>query len=597
MVLAHRPQEAPLLGLELGRSTPAREIHLGGLTGDETAVLATTELLELFEHEPPGGNVLEELASTVVERADGNPLWVRELCRFLVERTLDESDSPTTSDGLELPGSLHGLVLSRLDRLAETPRRTAKVASVVGRAFAEPLVVHGYPELGAEGDIHQALQELEMRDVAVTDDVSDKTWLFTHTLLRDVAYESLPFSLRTLLHERVAAALEDGVLGDPARWIDQLAHHFWYGEDNDKKRHYLRLAGAAAQAAYDHVATLLSYERLLTLLPEGERSEILIQIGKTRELQGDWAAAEASYLEALRLAGEAGDTAGATWARTWWAEVARKQGRYDDAATGLAAAAAAFAELGDDAGVGQVWHLSGTLAAQQGDFTRATESYDASLVIRERLGDRTGMAALLSNLAIVAEYQGDYAAATELGERGLALRREIGDRWAIGISQNNLGMLATLQGRPEEAKERFAESMALHSEVGDSWMVAVGHNNLGNAHRDLGELEQARGFYAEALRAYHRQDDVWALAILYEDVALLDAASRRPEDAWRLIGASDAAREQLGSPRTPDVWTRLHDSLDPLSQSLGPDGVDRLRAEGAALAPDDVDQLVRAAGQ
>ncbi|WP_372730083.1 tetratricopeptide repeat protein, partial [Nocardioides sp.] len=603
VLLGHRPTPEPApgsglgsglgLGLGLDRFVEVTEIQLERLAVEQTVQLARAELQATFgeDHE-----VDDRLVQLVVDRSDGNPLWVRELCRYLHERASEpgaDGLGPRPADTLDLPATLHGLMLSRLDRLAETPRRTAKVASVVGRAFDEVVLVHGYPELGAEGDIHRALKELERSEVAEPEDLAGAAWIFTQALLRDVAYESLPFRLRRMLHERVARALESGVLGDPARWLDQLAHHFWHGDDEAKKRHYLRLAGEAAQARYDHAAALLCYRRLVDLLPGPEQAEIQVRIGKTLELQGDWAGAEASYDQALVLATQHQDRSGATWARTWLAEVARKRGRYDEAAIGLDRAATDFAELGDDAGAGQVWHLSGTLSAQQGDFETAQASYARSLEIRERLGDRTGMAALLSNLAVVAEYQGDYDEAGRLGEQALALRREIGDRWAIGISQNNLGMLAILRGRPEEARERFEESMALHTEVGDTWMVALGHHNLSNVHRDLGETDRAREYAVQALAAYRAYDDAWALASLLEDVALLDAGLGRAEDAWRLVGASDAVCERLGSPRTPDVWSRLHDVLDPLSDAVS---TEQLRSEGAALGDAEVDEMVRAAG-
>ncbi|MGA8256364.1 MAG: tetratricopeptide repeat protein, partial [Nocardioides sp.] len=283
----------------------------------------------------------------------------------------------------------------------------------------------------------------------------------------------------------------------------------------------------------------------------------------------------------------------AAWARTWLAEVARKQGHFEDSLALLAAAADEFAAVGDDHGAGQVWHFSGTLAAQQGDLDAARERYERSLAIRESLGDSAGMAALFSNLAIVAEYSGDYEHAEDLAEQGLALRRELGDRWGIGISQNNLGMLATLRGDPEGAKRRFEESMRLHAEVGDAWMVALGHNNLGNAARDLGEHDEARASYSTALSAYRGYADLWVLAILFEDVAILDAALGRPESGWLLVGAADALHARLGSPRTPDSAARIHAALDELRDQL-PTTPEDLRTRGAALSDAAVDRLVRA---
>ena len=587
LLLSYRGDTGPLLGLDLDGVVTHEELRLSALGEDPARLLAAEELAGLY-----GGADLVPagLVDLVVQRADGNPLWVRELCRYLHERA--ESGS-TDADSLDLPDTLHGLVLSRIDGLPETPRRTAKVASVVGQAFSAGLARQAYPDLGAAGEVRRALQALDRRQVARPEDLGEDLWAFTHALLHDVAYETLPFAMRSILHHRVAEAIVAGALGDPGRHLDALAHHYWHSDDDDAKRRWLRRAGEAAQTAYANDAALEHYRRLLTLLTEPEQVEPLIRVGKILELQADWAAAEESFTRALALATAAEDRAGCAWAQTWLAEVARKQGHFPQAETGLAEAAGIFTALRDDAGLAQVQHLSGTLAAQQGKLDDARRHYERSLAVRQGLGDRSGMAALYSNLAIVAEYEGDLALAEELAGRGLALRRELGDRWGIGISQNNLGMLATLRGDPLEARTRFRESMALHTEVGDTWMVALGHNNLGNAARDLGEHDEARAAYATALEAYRRYGDQWVLAILLEDVALLCAALGRPEDAWRLVGASDALHEQVGSPRTPDVSARLGEALAPYDDTMAGAAPD-LRAEAAAWPPERVDELVRA---
>ena len=587
LLLSYRGDTEPLLGLDLDGVVAHEELRLAALGADPARLLAAEELAGLH-----GGTdrVPAGLVDLVVERADGNPLWVRELCRYLHERA---GPGSTDTDPLDLPDTLHGLLLSRIDGLPETPRRTAKVASVVGQAFSAGLARQAYPDLGAAGEVRRALQSLDQRHVARPEDLGDDLWAFTHALLHDVAYETLPFAMRTVLHHRIAEAIVAGALGDPGRHLDALAHHYWHSDDDDAKRRWLRRAGEAAQAAYANDAALEHYRRLLTLLPPDEQVEPLIRVGKILELQAEWAAAEESFARALALATAASDRAGCAWAQTWLAEVARKQGHLPQAETGLAEAAELFTALRDDAGLAQVQHLSGTLAAQQGKLDEARGHYQGSLAVREGLRDRSGMAALYSNLAIVAEYEGDYALAEELAGRGLALRQELGDRWGIGISLNNLGMLATLRGDPHEARTRFRESMALHSEVGDTWMVALGHNNLGNAARDLGEYDEARASYATALEAYRRYGDQWVLAILLEDVALLCAALGRPEDAWRLVGASDALHEQVGAPRTPDVSARLGEALAPYDDTLA-GTVPDLRADGASWPAERVDELVRA---
>ncbi len=591
LLMGYRPADEPLLGLGLDAGVRQAEIELGALPADEATELAACELRQLFGHDEAPASLLR----LVVERSDGNPLWLRELCRYAHDRAAaaEVGAADAAPDALDLPGTLHGLVLNRLDQLPESPRRTAKVASVVGQSFVGSLVGQGYPELGAAGDLRRALQELERQEVTRAQDAGADQWAFTHAILHDVAYESLPFAMRSMLHLRIADAIAAGALGDPERRLDDLAHHYWHTDDDAKKAIHLRRAGDAAKAAYANDAALLHYRRLLTVLPPEQHGDVLVNVGKVLELQADWAAAADSFAGALRLALELEDDIAAAWAQTWAAEVARKQGHFDEAASGLEAAGARFAALRDDVGTGQVLHLRGTLAAQQGDLALARRHYEDSLTRRRALGDRPGMAALYSNLAIVAEYEGDYDLAEELAEEGLRLRRELGDRWGIGISQNNLGMLATLRGDPAGAKERFAESMALHTEVGDTWMVALGHHNLGNASRDLGRPEEARASYRTALEAYRRYDDAWVLAQLYEDAALLAASDGRLDDAWRLVGSSDVLHEQLGSPRTPDAWARLQSALESASvaDEIGLDP-QRLRTDGARLDAASIDALL-----
>lgn len=587
LALAYRSGTSPFAGLGLERLTHASEIVLGPLTPAATAQVVTDRLALLFG---PTQRLAANLIDLVADRCEGNPLYVRELCSYLHTQGVDPEDAAAVS-ALDLPESLHSLVLSRIDTLSESPRRTAKVASVVGRDFRGPFLPGVYPELGDDDDVRGHLADLAGRDVVAMDQPESEHYRFTHAITCDVAYESLPFAMRALLHEGVAGSLERGEDGDPERQLDRLAHHYWRSTNEAKKRHYLLRAGIAAQADYANAAALEYFRRVIPLLPGPEQAPVLIRTGKVLEIGGEWLQAGQAYLEALDVASVQGDRACAAWARTWLAEVARKRGRYDEAAQGLAAAVAEFELLGDDAGVGQVLHLTGTLAAQRGDYDGATTAYDDSYRIRERLGDVPSMAALLSNLAIVAEYRGDYDAAQELNERALVLRERDGNKWAIGISQNNLGMIAVLRGDYAGAKARFSESMRLHRLVGDTWMVGLGHNNLGNAHRGLSEFDDARRQYAAALDIYRSYDDEWALAILYEDVALLAAGTAAAEACLRLIGAADALRTRIGSPRAPDVQAQLDRALAALRPVLGA-AFDRVVEAGRRFTDAEADAAV-----
>ena len=522
------------------------------------------------------------LVELVAARCEGNPFYVEELLTYIRGMGVDPLDEAGLR-GLQLPESLHSLILSRVDTLGEDPRRTLKVASVVGRTFRAAALPGIYPELGSADDVRSHLRTLIALDLVTIDDQDDDCYVFNHGVTQEVTYESLPFAIRADLHERTGGYIEETEADAIGLHLDLLAHHYWHSENLEKKRSYLVRAGGAAQANYANAAAIDYFERAAPLVDEREQVDLMLKLGKVLGLVGDWQRAEQVDRAALAQAERLGDARSRAWCEAALAEVARKQGRYDEALGLLVTAADSFEAVGDEAGVGQVLHLAGTLAAQQGQYDTAVSKYQASLEIRERLDDRVSMAALLSNLGVVAEYRGAYDDSWAYHERALALRQEVGDRQAIGVSMTGLGAIAVLRHDNEEARRQFEGAMRLSREVGDAWMVAIGHNNLGNALRGLGDYDAARANYADSLRAYRDYDDRWALAFLLEDIGQLAALTGQAERAFELVGAADSLRAQIGAPRAPALEAELEAQLAPARASLDTEAREAAQLRGREL--------------
>jgi len=575
IVCAYRPDAALPDGLALGALHGLHELPLAALAEEDMTAAVREKLTALLDEEPTGAET--PLIDLVVARAQGNPLYAEELLNFIHASGIDRADS------LEFPDSLQSLILSRIDTLQESSRRTLKLASVIGRVFRVPTLPVIYRDLVTLDGVRSDLETLLLLDLVIPDREEDESRLFKHAMTQAVVYESLPFGLRATLHGHVGRFLEARGPDSIEHNLDLLAHHYWHSDDEAKKRLYLGRAAEAAKAAYANAAAIDYYERLAPLLGEAERIDALLELGEVLELVGEWDRAFSTATTALGLAeGMSNDRARAR-CETALAEVARRQGRYEEAGERLARAAATFAAIGDDHGLGRVAHLEGTVAAQGGDLARARSRYEQSLAIRRRLGDRPMMASVLSNLGIVAEYEADYVRARSLHEQSLALRRAIEDRWAIAISMTNLGMIALLEGQCGEARERFEEAMRLYREVGDSWHVALTDHNLGNASRDLGEFAIAAEHYRASLRAFREYGDRWALAFLLEDVGRFAALNGEPEGALELLGAADRLREEIGSPRAASLEAEIAKVLTPATARLGAGEQAAIRARGRAL--------------
>jgi class 3 adenylate cyclase/tetratricopeptide (TPR) repeat protein len=564
IVLSYRPDAASPEGLALSRLPHIEELQLAALDGRQMGRLVESKLDRLVG---TNGDAPRAIVDLVVHRAQGNPFYAEELLNYLHDRGIDPADERALG-ALELPDSVHSLILSRVDALSEAPRRTLKVASVVGRSFHAHALPGVYPELGTPDDVRAHLETLRLLDLINLDREDDETYVFKHVVTQEVAYESIPFVQRASLHTSVGSYIELSEPDSIERNLDALAHHYWHSDNAAKRQTYLLRAGKAAQAGYANAAAIDYFERVVPLLDETERVAALLSLGEVLELVGNWQHAQTVDADALALAEELGDEHSQGWCEAALAEIARKQGRFDEASERLGHARAIFERLGEEDGLGRVLHVGGTVATQRGDFDGAREQYEASLQIRERVGDLKGMASVLSNLGIVAEYQEQYGRARAWHTRALALREELGDRWAIANSMTNLGMIAYLEGNHAEARSRFEEAMRLNREVGDTWMVALADNNLGNATRDLGDHTAARRHYAASLTAYRGYGDNWGMAFLLEDVARLAALLGEAEVALELVGAAATLRQEIGAPRTAALEEQLASATEDTAASL-----------------------------
>ena len=570
LLVSRRP---PALGDDLPlEGAHVRDLVLPELDDRTALALARQRVEELTGY--GADEVPAAVLDRLVQRAQGNPFHLEELLGHIIDRGIDLQTA--SNEALELPSSLQALVLTRIDDLKESPRRTLKVASVVGRRFATNVLSGAYPDLGDDDDVQGHLAELS-RGALVLPEPTPRTYAFRHAMTEEVAYDSLPFATRSVLHDRVGQWLEQTVPGGPDTALDLLAHHFGRGTDTGRKRDYLLRAGIAAQARYANDAAVDYYRQALEVVEPDGRAELLQRLGHVLELRGAWREAEQTYAAALEVCVARGDDPAASRVLADLAEVARKQGRFGEAAARLREAREVHS---DDAGLARILHLEGTLASQQGHYEQARVAYRESLAIRERTGDRASVGALLSNLAVVAEQEGDLGEALRLGHEALVVREEVGDPWAICVSRNNLGMVALLQREFEQAREHIRESMLLAATVGDLWIVAVGAHNLGNALLGLGQPAQAGAHYREALRAYVEHDDRWSLALLLEDVVLLALHIGRAAQALQLVGAADALREQLAAPRAPAPAKALGSALATARESVD---AGRHLADGAAL--------------
>jgi adenylate cyclase len=610
IVMTYRPPEVEHIQAPPVTTLPYCTIlPLTHFTPEEAERLIKLKLAQLTGS---GETLPAAFIDRLTERAQGNPFYVEELINYLHDRSIDAQDSRALEE-LELPSSLQSLILSRIDRLSESQKITLKVASVIDRVFRRSWLWGVDPDLGDEHLVDGDLRNLSRVDLTPLDQIEpEEQYLFKHIVTRQVAYDSLPYATREILHEQLASFIESISSEKVEQYVDLLAYHYDLSRNEDKRREYLLKAGLAAQAAYANSPAIDYYRRLLPLLAKDEQVEVLLKLGEVLELVGEWSEAGDIYERALKIAGELSSRPLQAKSQSALGILKRKEGDYAAAEHWLRQAHMHFEYLADLVGTGNVsaelgdvyrlWgdydraadalnrslqvlnsvldrqtrmvartnvlKSAGTLANQQGDPARARHMYQESLAILRELDDKPQVGALLNNLGNVAIFQEDYATARPLFEESLAIMREIGYRSAVGLILNNLAIVVRFQGDSVAAREMLEESVAVRRALGDRWGIANALSSLTNLLIHQGEYDGVDAMLEESLLINQNLGDRTAIAYCLEDFAGLAAGKGYPERALRLAGAAAALREDIGGPLPIGEQAALDHVLEPARSAL-----------------------------
>ena len=580
ILMAYRPPQVPrLLAPRVTALPHFRELALDSLLPDEVATLVRLKLGQFFGDVEA---VPDDLVARVNARTQGNPFYVEELLNYMRDKGVDPRD-PAALRELDLPASLHSLILSRIDRLSESQKSLIKVASVIGRLFRAAILWGVSSFFGQQEQVRRELEELSALELTPLDTPDPElTYLFKHIVTQEVTYESLPYATRAVIHEQIGQYLERSSAGRD-QLVDLLAFHYDRSENLPKRREYLLRAGVAAQAIYANAAAIDYLQRLLALLPADESGDALVRLGEVLVVVGRWDEALTRYTAALASFEGRGEAGAAARCRTLIGELLRKQGRHGESRQWLDQALAGFAALGDAGGRAQTLNIAGGLALHEGDYASARRQYEDCLELVRGLGDLVLAGRVLSNLGIVAVHQGDMALARQRFEESLAVRRAAGNPLWIANSLGNLGMFALDTGDYGQARSSIEESLALERATGDRSAIAISLNNLGKALTAQGDYGQARATLREAIQINGDLGEPWARNYLLEDIGVLAARTGQPERALRLAGAAAALREAIGAPLSPPEQAQLDAALAPARAALGEAERDAATSQGRAM--------------
>lgn len=438
----------------------------------------------------------EGLRDRILDRAGGNPLFLEEIVRGLIDLgVLKRDDQRWQVAGSEaaagIPATIQAMLLARVDRLPQEARRLAQEAAVIGPRFDAALLKAVTADPGRlEAGLELLCDAEIVEEVAGSGSLASQHYRFTQTLLQDVIYQNLLLQRRTDMHGQIGAAFERLAGDTPERLEDLtvLGHHFALSAKREKGALYLQSAGDRACMIYANDDALRLYERALAALSETGQTPLKLAIAeRIADLCGPIGRREVAhghYETVLQAYREAGDHIAS-------ARVLRKIGRllWDVGKRGGAEAryveAAALLE-GAEAPIEQanLWQERGRLAFRNGDNELAAKWADAALdCVRPLMGEP------LSEMGRDATL----VTAEALNTKGVALARLGKNREAVREVERSIG-LAEAAGLPGAACRGYTNLGVLYTTIDPGRAIDVCRRGLDVARR-IGDL----GFQARLL--------------------------------------------------------------------------------------------------
>jgi tetratricopeptide (TPR) repeat protein len=518
-----------------------------------------------------GGDAsLEFLKRLIIEKTRGNPFFIEEIVRALVEQGMLVRDGtirltrPLTE--IRIPPTVQGILASRIDALPAPEKSLLQTLAVIGKDFPLNLVRH--MSSSPDDRLQPMLKDLQSREFIYEEPaLGEAAYSFKHVLTQEVAYNSVLIERRRLLHERTGEAIEALYKDRIDDHLAELAHHYSRSANTPKAAEYLFRAGnqAAARFAHSEAITQLSGAlELLKRLPddaERHRQELsaLSALGSSVSNSKGWAAEDLGpvYAKVRELSAKIHDTAlgfralHGQWLARWWGRDLREALRLSDELL------AAAEDTKDSTMLLTANFSRGVVLCELGELLSANEHQERALAAFDL---QQPLAAGLENLR-VSSLGWLHGGLNRLGylDRALAKSNEMLEV-AQRCSYPEVAIFASYQaayhhlerGDSAVAQKRAEEAMAVTEKMGLASISAMSTTCYGAALIAQGRCEEGiaamrRGF--SAFRSTGGTPRIQDLCFLASGLG----KAGRPEEGLRIVKEGLASvvktgEELVGSP-------------------------------------------------
>lgn len=489
----------------------------------------------------------DENRTRILQRSDGNPLFIAQMARAIRESGVDD---------LVVPTGLTSLLTARLDRLDEESRGVVQLASVIGTEFDRSVLAS---LVGDESYFGMVLGDLLRREVLIELDDPPGVLAFYHSLMRDAAYSTMLLRTRRQLHARVAAHLIDF---QPDA-VEEIAHHLTEAQDTDSAFPYVVAAGERSARAMALSDAIRFFTMALESMPAAAEPEVVVRahdgLGLAYALVPDLTLTEASYQRLFDYADDMGRPSDKVKALNQLAmSTATISGDFEAARRYLDEAYEVATEIGDQFGLAQYHMNSCSIAGMGGDLWKGAQHDEQTIATGTEMGSdeirRAGMYALAENTAWLL----DFERAVPAVEDALHAAKEAGDEFGRAhVEAAVLSQIKQVEGDLKGALKLLMDNEDTMIRYGDfeapivTWWAGVLLYELGDIEAGISRVDQVRRESLQQGAPMYIAVSSASLARMHASLGLEDSLAQLLEDA------EDALQKPMGEYQASTVWADL----------------------------------------
>jgi len=564
----------PILLICSFREPLKKKLYIVGAKRIELSPFKNTESDKLIRFLIKEKNIFELMKDKIISTAHGNPLFIEEIVREVKEKRLsaDKEKQGNYTEmfaDFQIPDTVQSIARARIDLLPGGLKEILYQASVLGRYIEINLLqkVTGL-EVKVLWETLKKLQKDEFIE-KVEGGPKRKTqqyYVFTHSLIQEIAYNSLLFKARRNLHTKIGAAMEEMYLSKIDEKVEELAYHFNNSNDKEKAVLYLNKAGDKAQSLYAFSNAVNYFQDCINILetskPKREQlvkfSEIYNKLAFSQSVVGERKKAENNLNKALKYCRKIKDRENESLILMSLGNLYGDTGKWDKAIEYFQNSLLISEELNNLKRKARTIKSIGLAYLFKGDTERGYKYLKDSLKICKEIKAEVLYAMVLNNIGIYYDMVGEWENAVKYYKKSLSIYKKLNDIIQISNTMGNIGFSYSYLNKSKIAIYHYKESVKLSEKIGDIYNKGINLIHLGEEYLKKDNFKKTKDYIIQAEEIFKKLEDKLGLADVFRLKGILSKKLKEWESSdkyfKRSIKIYSQQRDRLNEGETYYEW-------------------------------------------